>query len=105
MRPGTRHGDDGMKIASNLGRLENAPVPLKVSFSRVSSLLRTLLVLTSCPVTAIVAPGGWATAKRPFSDCVAALVLPRKRYLSLPRFRFVQPPSARAAEAIKGKSC
>jgi hypothetical protein len=34
--------------------------------------------------TAIVAPGGWATAKRPFSEFVAARTLPSKRNSFLP---------------------
>ena len=34
--------------------------------------------------TAIVAPGGWATAKRPFSEFVAVRNLPVKRNTSLP---------------------
>jgi hypothetical protein len=41
-------------------------------------------MLTYFSVTAIVAPGGWATAKRPFSDFVAARTLPRNRNPSLP---------------------
>jgi hypothetical protein len=42
-------------------------------------------VLTLFPVTAIVAPGGWATAKRPSSDFVAVRLLPRNPNLSLPK--------------------
>lgn len=59
---------------------------LVVSLSLVASLLRAWRVLTCFPVTAIVAPGGWATAKRPFSDFVAVRVLPRNRNPSLPTF-------------------
>lgn len=35
-------------------------------------------------VTAIVAPGGWASVNRPFSDFVAARTLPSKRNIFLP---------------------
>ncbi len=41
-------------------------------------------MLIYLPVTAIVAPGGWATVKRPFSDFVAARTLPSKRNTFLP---------------------
>jgi chromosome segregation protein len=61
-------------------------------------------VLNFLPVTAIVAPGGWATAKRPFSDFVAIRLLPRNWYLFLPEYLQSESerPSVRPAEAIKG---
>jgi hypothetical protein len=61
------------------------PYLLPRNLSRVMSLHRAGRVLTLFLVTAIVAPGGWATAKRPFSDFVAARLLPRNRNLSLPK--------------------
>ncbi len=61
-------------------------------------------MLNFLPVTAIVAPGGWATAKRPFSDFVAIRLLPRNQYPFLPEYPRSEPerPSVRPAEAIKG---
>jgi hypothetical protein len=64
---------------------EYPPFLLVVNLSPVVSLHWARRVLTYFPVTAIVAPGGWATAKRPFSDFVAVRTLPRNRNPSLPR--------------------
>src|SRR5579864_5544367 len=69
----------------------------------LASLLRERRMLIYFPVTAIVAPGGWATVKRPFSDFVAARTLPSKRNTFLPicrqwawcrRYARAGPPSA-----------
>ena len=91
--------------ASNLSEFVNCGLRSAaiVGGYALAALLRALRMLIYFPVTAIVAPGGWATAKRPFSDFVAARTLPSKRNTFLPictywawyrQFSWGQPPSA-----------
>ena len=82
--------------------------PVTMPFFSIKARFPTLLcqssVINCSPVTAIVAPGGWATAKRPFSDFVATRVLPRNRNPFLQKLELCRRPGVRAREVFTGRA-